>query len=109
MPSRSESIHPSVKLCHGIAPRLRPLDPANLLQLPPPIQLFDKRSRIAPARFDLDEEFQKNLGPNHLLDIKPRRRPNLLEHLPALTQQDGLLPLALAKNHGCDPRHPIAL
>src|SRR5580700_4014390 len=81
----------------------------DLLQLPPPIQFLDKAARIPPARFDLHEEFEKNLAPHHLLDIEPGRASNLLEHLAALAEQNGFLPVALAKNRSRDPRQPRAL
>jgi hypothetical protein len=68
----------------GLSFRLR--HSTNLLQLTPPVQFFDKVSRIAPSRLDLDEEFEKHLCPHHLLYIEPGRGSNLLQHLAAFAQ-----------------------
>ena len=74
-----------------------------MLELTPPIQFFHEASRVAPAGFDLDEEFEKNLGAYHLLDVKTGGGSDLLEHLAAFAEQDGFLAVAFAINHGGNP------
>src|ERR1039457_4188079 len=89
--------------------RLRVRRPPDLLYVTSPIQLFHKASRIAPAGLDLDKELEKNFGPYHLLDIEAVCGSNLLEHLSAFAEQDGLLPVALAINHSGNPHQPRTL
>src|ERR1019366_1631412 len=74
-----------------------------------PIQLFHKAARIAPACFDLDKELEKNFGPYHLFDVEAGCGSNLLEHLSAFAEQDGLLPVAFAINHSGNPHQPRTL
>src|SRR6266853_1447870 len=82
---------------------------ANLLQLTPPVEFFNKISGIAPARLDLNEKLEKNFRPDHFLDVEASCRSNLLEHLAPFAEQDGLLPVAFAKNHGRNSRQPGTL
>src|SRR5450755_4178585 len=82
---------------------------SDLLELTAPIQFFHEVSRIAPAGFDFDEEFEKDFGPDHLLDVEACVGSNLLEHLAAFAEQDGFLAVAFAKNHSGNSRHPRTL
>src|SRR5208337_3848251 len=76
---------------------------SDLLQLTAPIEFFHKGSRVAPAGLDLDEEFEKDFGSYHFFDVEAGRGSDLLEHLAAFAQQDGLLAVAFAINHSRDP------
>src|SRR5208282_1048510 len=95
--------------CGEAGLRLRLRRASDLLQLAPPVQFFHETSRIAPARLDLDEKFEKDFGAYHLLDVEAGRGSNLLEHLATFAEQDGFLSVTFAINHRSNSRQPRTL
>src|SRR5215469_1834399 len=69
------------------------LEPRATFKLPPPVQLVDKLPRLAPSRLHLHIKLQEHFSSHHLLDVYPRRGADLLQHLPALAEQNRLLPV----------------
>src|SRR5215210_2195019 len=77
--------------------------------LPPSSFLLDahlaqRPRRVAPARLDLDEEFEIDLVADEALDVAARLRPDLLEARAALADDDALLRLALDVDGAVDAR-----
>src|SRR5437879_2226638 len=63
----------------------------RVLQLPSPVEFFDEAPRVAPSRLHLDIQLEKNSGSEHALNLQPCGGSNFLEHLSALSDQDGFL------------------
>src|SRR3712207_2431986 len=66
--------------------------------------LVERARRVAPALFDLDEEFEVDLVAEQVLDVLPRLRAYLLYARAALAYHDSLLRLALDVDGAVDSR-----
>src|SRR5580704_5361421 len=77
----------------------------QMLQLPSPVEFFDKAVRFAPVRLNLDVKLEKHFRLQPPLDLQAGRGTNPLQHLSPFSNQDAFLAFALAVNRGGNARY----